>query len=74
MKASIVLKEGVAGDRKLTAELQDFVKTHGAVYKYPRIIAYVDDLPRTANGKINRAAIRKADEAAVIGAYGEVRA
>ena len=62
VKASIVLKEGYQGDDKLTSILQDFVKTHAAIYKYPRMVSYVRDLPRTASGKINRAAIRRADE------------
>ena len=62
VKASIVLREGFTGDRRLTTELQDYVKKNGAIYKYPRMIVYVDDLPRTASGKINRAAIRRADE------------
>ncbi len=43
----------------------DVIKSSGyrqtAPYKYPRIIEYVDDLPRTVNGKIRRAAIREAD-------------
>ena len=63
VKASIVLKDGYNSDQRLTTELQDYVKKNGAVYKYPRMIVYVDDLPRTSNGKINRAAIRRADEA-----------
>ena len=63
VKASIVLKDGFTGDQRLTTELQDYVKKNGAVYKYPRMVEYVDDLPRTASGKINRAAIRRADEA-----------
>ena len=62
VKASIVLKEGFDGDQRLTTELQDYVKKNGALYKYPRMVVYVDDLPRTSSGKINRAAIRRADE------------
>ena len=46
----------------LTEELQKWVKRQTAPYKYPRIIEYVDDLPRTVNGKIRRAAIREADQ------------
>ncbi|MBR5713009.1 MAG: AMP-binding protein [Lachnospiraceae bacterium] len=66
VKASVVLREGYTGDSRLTNSLQDYVKTHGAVYKYPRIIAYVDELPHTASGKINRAAIRREDEEAFL--------
>lgn len=61
VKASIVLNEGYEGSAKLATELQDFVKKRAAIYKYPRMVKFVDSLPHTTNGKINRAAIRKAD-------------
>ncbi len=61
VKASIILKEGFEGDTKLKTELQDFVKERAAIYKYPRRIEFVSDLPRTSNGKISRAAIRRKD-------------
>ena len=64
VKATVVLAEGWAGSDALTQELQKWVKRQTAPYKYPRIIEYVDDLPRTVNGKIRRAAIREADAAA----------
>ncbi len=64
VKATIVLAEGVAGTDALTRELQEWVKTQTAPYKYPRIIEYVDELPRTVNGKIRRVAIREADKQA----------
>lgn len=63
VKASIILNEGYEGSTKLKNELQDFVKERAAIYKYPRRIEFVKDLPRTTNGKICRAAIRKADMA-----------
>ena len=50
----------IAGAR----ELQTWVKRKTAPYKYPRIVEYVDALPKTVNGKIRRAAIRESDEAA----------
>ncbi len=61
VKASIILKKGYEGNNKLKTELQDFVKARAAIYKYPRMIKFVDDLPRTSNGKISRAKIRKID-------------
>ncbi|MBQ9021712.1 MAG: AMP-binding protein [Eggerthellaceae bacterium] len=64
VKATIVLAEGFEGTDELTKELQTYVKQQTAPYKYPRIIDYVDELPKTVNGKIRRVAIRKADEAA----------
>ena len=46
----------------LTKELQDHVKKVTAPYKYPRIIDYVKELPKTISGKIKRAEIRAKDE------------
>ena len=43
-------------------ELQDHVKQITAPYKYPRIIEFVDELPKTISGKIRRKAIRADDE------------
>ena len=57
-----VLAEGVQGTDALTRELQEWVKSKTAPYKYPRIIEYVEELPRTVNGKIRRVAIREADQ------------
>ena len=64
VKATIVLQDGFEGTPELTKELQTYVKRETAPYKYPRIIDYVDELPKTVNGKIRRVAIRMADEAA----------
>ncbi|MCI8469867.1 MAG: acetyl-CoA synthetase, partial [Eggerthellaceae bacterium] len=61
VKATVVLAEGFAPSDELTRELQRWVKNQTAPYKYPRIIEYVDELPRTVNGKIRRVAIRQAD-------------
>ena len=63
LKATIVLAPGFKGNDDLTRELQKWVKRKTAPYKYPRIIDYVDELPRTVNGKIRRVAIRQNDEA-----------
>jgi len=61
VKASVVLNDGYMPGDELTRELQDFVKKETAPYKYPRIISYLDELPKTVNGKIRRAAIRAQD-------------
>lgn len=61
VKATIVLAPGHAGNDELTRELQAWVKQRTAPYKYPRIIAYVDELPKTVNGKIRRTVIREHD-------------
>ena len=61
VKATIVLSDGFKASDALTAELQKWVKKQTAPYKYPRIIDYVDELPRTVNGKIRRVAIREKD-------------
>ncbi len=62
VKATIVLAEGWKGSDELTRELQKWVKKQTAPYKFPRVIDYVDELPRTVNGKIRRVAIRQNDE------------
>ena len=54
VKALVLPAEGVAADPELTAELQTQVKTRLAAYKYPRIVEYVDSLPKTTTGKLNR--------------------
>ena len=59
VKATIVLKQGYEAGADLTKELQDFVKKQTAPYKYPRIIDFVSELPKTISGKIKRADIRK---------------
>lgn len=62
VKATVVLASGFEGTTALTKELQTWVKQKTAPYKYPRIIEYVEELPKTVNGKIRRAAIRENDE------------
>jgi 4-hydroxybenzoate-CoA ligase/benzoate-CoA ligase len=57
-KAFVVLAHGEGGDA-LTDELKAFVKDRLAVYKYPRWIDYVDELPKTATGKIQRFKLRQ---------------
>lgn len=62
VKATIVLNSGFAGSDELTKELQTYVKTNTAPYKYPRIIEYVTELPKTFSGKIRRSEIRENDK------------
>ena len=54
VKASIVLVPGVKGTDELKKEIQDYVKKHTAPYKYPRIVVFRDELPKTISGKIMR--------------------
>jgi acetyl-CoA synthetase len=63
VKATIVLTKGYDPSEELKKEIQDYVKTHTAPYKYPRIIEYVDELPKTISGKIRRTEIRAKDQA-----------
>lgn len=63
VKATVVLADGFTGSDELTHELQAWVKHRTAPYKYPRIVEYVDALPKTVNGKIRRVAIRQKDGA-----------
>lgn len=57
-KAFVVLKPGVRGDDALADALKAHVKSRLAPYKYPRWIAFVDELPKTATGKIQRHVLR----------------
>lgn len=59
VKATIVLAKGYEGTDELKKELQNHVKKVTAPYKYPRIIEFVDELPKTLGGKIKRAEIRR---------------
>ncbi len=54
VKASIVLVPGVEGTEDLKKEIQTYVKQHTAPYKYPRIVVFRDELPKTISGKIMR--------------------
>ncbi|MEM7566003.1 MAG: AMP-binding protein [Pseudomonadota bacterium] len=58
VKAYIVLKDGWRGNDETTKALQDHVKAAIAPYKYPRAVAFVDGLPRTQTGKLQRHALR----------------
>ncbi len=59
IKAYVVLRDGVAADQAKVTELQAFTKQAIAPYKYPRVIEFLDSLPRTATGKIQRYRLRR---------------
>jgi 2-aminobenzoate-CoA ligase len=59
VKAYVVLRDGASGDAALVKALQDHVKAGIAPYKYPRAIAFVEALPKTATGKLQRFALRE---------------
>ncbi len=54
VKARIVLTKGTEGTEQLKKEIQDYVKKNTAPYKYPRIVVFRDELPKTISGKIIR--------------------
>lgn len=58
VKAFVVLKPGFNGDAAMVKELQDHVKAVVAPYKYPRAVEFVDALPRTETGKLQRFVLR----------------
>jgi acetyl-CoA synthetase len=61
VKASIVLAPGYRPSTRLKHELQQHVKTVTAPYKYPRVVTFVESLPKTISGKIRRTEIRESD-------------
>jgi len=61
VKAFVVLKAGQVPSQELVAELQEHVKRELAPYKYPRAVEFVEKLPRTETGKIQRYVLRQAD-------------
>ena len=62
VKATVVLARGFEPSEALKKELQNHVKKVTAPYKYPRILEFVDELPKTVSGKIRRVEIRSRDE------------
>ncbi len=61
VKATIVLTKGTVGTDELKKEIQEYVKSRTAPYKYPRIVDFVDELPKTISGKVRRVEIRNKD-------------
>jgi len=58
VRAVVVLRDGFAASDGLARELQDHVKTQTAPYKYPRIVDFAPELPKTPSGKIRRSLLR----------------
>ncbi len=73
VKATIVLSPGYEGSPELVKTLQNHVKQATAPYKYPRIVEFVDVLPKTFSGKVMRKAIREQDQGKQPGADESVR-
>ena len=61
VQAHIVLNDNYVGDESLKKVLQDYVKNNIAPFKYPRSIIFIDALPKTKTGKIQRFRLRKND-------------
>ncbi|MDR1107513.1 MAG: acetyl-CoA synthetase, partial [Spirochaetaceae bacterium] len=61
VKATVVLAKGFTPSDELVHELQNHVKRVTAPYKYPRIVEFTPDLPKTPSGKIQRTLIRQRD-------------
>jgi acyl-coenzyme A synthetase/AMP-(fatty) acid ligase len=59
VRAVVVLREGYEPSDDLAKELQEHVKRETAPYKYPRIVEFADELPKTASGKVKRAELRR---------------
>jgi len=58
VRAVVVLREGFEPGERLASELQEHVRRQTAPYKYPRIVEFADELPKTASGKVQRALLR----------------
>ncbi len=63
VKAFIVAKPGTATDAKLTADIQNWVRTRLAAHEYPRLVEFVAELPMTTTGKIQRKVLREREAA-----------
>ena len=59
VKAFVVLAEGHRGTEEMVSELQEFAKKEIAPYKYPRVVEFIETLPRTETGKIQRYRLRQ---------------
>ena len=58
VRAVVVLRDGFAPSDRLAGELKEHVRRETAPYKYPRIVEFAGELPKTASGKVRRAALR----------------
>lgn len=61
VKATIVLTRGTVGSDEMKKEIQTYVKSRTAPYKYPRIVEFTEELPKTISGKVRRVEIRQKD-------------
>ncbi len=59
VRAVVVLRSGFEANPRLASELQDHVRLQTAPYKYPRIVDFASELPKTASGKVRRAQLRE---------------
>jgi acyl-coenzyme A synthetase/AMP-(fatty) acid ligase len=59
VRAVVVLRDGFAASEELAGELQAHVREQTAPYKYPRVVDFAQELPRTASGKVRRALLRQ---------------
>jgi acyl-coenzyme A synthetase/AMP-(fatty) acid ligase len=59
VRAIVVLRDGFDASDALAREIQDHVKRQTAPYKYPRLVEFTDELPKTPSGKVRRAALRQ---------------
>jgi len=62
VQAFVVLRDPAAGDAAKAGELQAFVKASIAPYKYPRVVEFVTELPKTISGKTQRYRLRQLAE------------
>jgi len=65
LKAFVVLSNESSGSDETTRQLQDYVKGRLLPYRYPRIVTYVNELPKTGSGKIDRQSLLKNEPAAL---------
>jgi acyl-coenzyme A synthetase/AMP-(fatty) acid ligase len=62
VKAFIMLREGYEGSTELAEDIQKFFKVNAAPYMYPRIIEFIDELPKTQSGKTKRKVLRELEK------------
>jgi acyl-coenzyme A synthetase/AMP-(fatty) acid ligase len=67
VKAYVVLTTDYEPGEDLVREIQDYCKSETAPYKYPRQIEFIEELPKTASGKIRRVELRQREEAKATG-------
>ena len=61
VKATIILRSGYEPTDELKKEIQNFTKKETAPYKYPRVVEFVETMPKTISGKVRRVEIRNKD-------------